>query len=114
MVQGGIKTFPQQNCLINWKPEENASRNLRKKDKLSQREIAEKLNIVQQTYAGYENGHHEPSLDLLIQIADFHKVTLDYISGRVFDDWLPAPFTNMKENGQSQNGGLSEIMERPP
>jgi len=76
-------------------------RYLRKKANLSQREIAERLNIVQQTYAGYENGHHEPSIDILIQLADFHKVTLDYISGRIFDDWIPEPFSHMKTEEQA-------------
>jgi len=73
-------------------------RYLRKKAGLSQREIAETLGIVQQTYAGYENGHHEPSMDILVQLANFYKVTLDYISGRVFDDWLMEPFSRMQDN----------------
>jgi len=76
-------------------------RYLRKKEGATQREIASKLKIVQQTYAGYENGHHEPTLDILIQLADHYGVTLDYISGRIFDDWkLFDPFSQMDEYGE--------------
>lgn len=77
-------------------------RNLRKTANLTQREMAEKVHIVQSTYAGYENGHHQPDIEVLIQLAKFHGVTLDYITGRVFDDWIIEPFFNMKEEGQCQ------------
>ncbi|MDR1408830.1 MAG: helix-turn-helix domain-containing protein [Oscillospiraceae bacterium] len=82
-------------------------RYLRKKNGLKQKDIATKLGIVQQTYAGYENGWHEPNLDILIQLANFHGVTLDYISGRLFDEWLIEPFFNLKENNQS----MTDIFE---
>jgi transcriptional regulator with XRE-family HTH domain len=84
-------------------------RYLRKKVKLSQKELAEKISIAQPTYAGYENGHHEPSLDILIQLAKFHGVTLDYLSGRLFDEWLIEPFSNMKEEEQSQTELLEHV-----
>ena len=76
-------------------------RYLRKKNGTTQREIAEILGVVQQTYAGYENGHHEPSIDFLIQLANHYGVSLDYISGRVFDNWMVEPFQHMKTNAQA-------------
>jgi len=76
-------------------------RYLRKEAGLTQREVADKLKIVQQTYAGYENGHHEPNLDLLIQLANHYGVTLDFISGRVFDDWIIQPFSFISEGKDS-------------
>jgi len=66
-------------------------RYLRKKEKLSQKDIADKLNIAQQTYATYENGHYEPNIFYLIQLANFYKVTLDFISGRLYEDWFIEP-----------------------
>ena len=74
-------------------------RYLRKKAGLSQKQVAEQLNIVQSTYAGYENGHHEPNLDTLILLAYAYGVSLDFISGRVFIDWLPDPFEQMRYYG---------------
>ena len=82
-------------------------RYLRKKTNLNQKGIAEKLNIAQQTYAGYENGQHEPSIDILIQIADFHNVTLDFLSGHIFDEWIIETFSHIKENG---DGHLTDLI----
>ena len=50
-------------------------RYLRKKDGTTQGQIAKILGVVQQTYAGYENGHHEPSIDFLIQLANYYSVS---------------------------------------
>ena len=45
----------------------------------TQTEIAKCLNIPQTTYSNYENGISEPSIKKLIEIADFYKVSLDYL-----------------------------------
>ena len=34
------------------------------------------------TYSRYENGNRSPSLDLLVKLADYFDVTLDYLLGR--------------------------------
>ena len=59
---------------------------LRNEVGLKQKDIAEKVGIAQQTYAGYESGRHEPSLDLAIRLAEEYGVTLDFIAGRYSDD----------------------------
>ena len=59
-------------------------RQLRKNTKATQNEIATKIGIAQQTYQGYESGKHEPSIELIIRLADIYEVTLDYITGRHF------------------------------
>jgi len=87
-------------------------RYLRKKAGLSQKQIAEKLNIVQSTYAGYENGHHEPIIDFLIQLAEFHGVTLDFISGHVFDGWLVTPFKAYSKEDYQSIDDLHEHAQR--
>lgn len=55
---------------------------LRKEKKLSQKEIAEKMNISQRAYAHYEKGDREPSIETMIRLADYYKVSLDYLTGR--------------------------------
>lgn len=55
---------------------------LRKEQRLTQKEVAENLGIAQQTYAGYESGKHEPSIEIAIRISDFYGLSLDYITGR--------------------------------
>ncbi len=49
---------------------------------ITQIEIAEKLGINRVTYTGYENGKHQPSLDILIKIADYFQTSTDYLLGR--------------------------------
>lgn len=56
---------------------------LRKKRKLTQKELADKLGIARTTYSGYENGNREPDFDTVQKLADFFGVSIDYLVGRV-------------------------------
>ncbi len=49
---------------------------------MTQQETATAIGIAQTTYAGYETGRHEPSIEILIRLADIYKVSMDYITGR--------------------------------
>lgn len=60
----------------------NILRYLRKRQKITQTDISKQIGIAQQTYAGYENGKHEPSIEIIIRLADFYDVSMDYITGR--------------------------------
>lgn len=53
-------------------------RNLKK---LSQEEMAEKLDISRPAYTGYETGRRKPSLDMLYKISDILEVSIDDLSG---------------------------------
>ena len=55
---------------------------LRKNKNLSQGEIGKLLNVAQTTYAGYELGKAEPTIDTLCKLADIYDVSLDYLVGR--------------------------------
>lgn len=48
---------------------------------LTQKQLAEKLNIRQQSYARYENGEGEPNLETLVVIANIFDVPVDYLLG---------------------------------
>ena len=52
---------------------------LREQKGLSQYEIAPLLNIKRATYANYETGKTQPTIEILCQIADFYGVSLDYL-----------------------------------
>lgn len=60
-------------------------RELRKEKGLTQTEISKILNISQVTYSQYEREKREPGIKTLIKLADFYKVSLDYITGRYKD-----------------------------
>ena len=47
-----------------------------------QREVAEHLGIKPRSYQAYEGGTREPSIDMLIALADYFDVSLDYLTGR--------------------------------
>lgn len=55
---------------------------LRVRNKLSQQQVADILEIKQQQYQRYESGAREIPVHLLIKLADFYGVSLDYIAGR--------------------------------
>ena len=52
---------------------------LREENGLTQQAVAEFLNVKQNTYSQYETEKRQLSIDLLIKLAKFYKVTTDYI-----------------------------------
>ena len=56
-------------------------RALRRKKKLSQTQVAARLNLSKASVSGYENNTKTPSLDVLIQLSIFYGVTTDYLLG---------------------------------
>ena len=57
-------------------------RDLREDHYKTQREIAEILNMQLTVYQRYERGERELPLWAAIKLADYYKVTLDYLVGR--------------------------------
>lgn len=49
---------------------------------LTQDELADKIHVARSTISGYENGTSQPSYSVLLQLADFFGVSLDYLFGR--------------------------------
>ena len=54
----------------------------RKERDLSQREVAIYCDISERAYQNYEIMRREPKLEILIKIADYFGVSLDYLVGR--------------------------------
>ncbi len=57
-------------------------KNLRIDNDLYQKEVANILKITRQQYALYESGKRDIPVDLLIKLADFYGVSVDYILER--------------------------------
>lgn len=57
-------------------------RDLREDADLTQSEISRKLNISQRAYSHYENGTRDIPTNILIALADFHQVSVDYLLNR--------------------------------
>ena len=58
---------------------------LRTDSDVKQRELAEYLSVRQGTYSDYETGKINVPIEALIRLADFYKVSLDYLVGRSND-----------------------------
>lgn len=54
-------------------------KDLREDSDLTQQIIADFLNIKQNTYCQYERGLRQIPIDLLIRLAVFYNVSVDYI-----------------------------------
>ncbi|CUA79146.1 helix-turn-helix domain-containing protein [Anoxybacillus suryakundensis] len=54
---------------------------LRKKKQWSLQYIADQLNIAKSTYAGYESGYRQPSLEAVKELAVLFGTTTDYLLG---------------------------------
>ena len=57
-------------------------RNLRENNGLTQLELSKQLNVSNTTLSQYESGQRIPSDDIKIKIAEFFKVSVDYLLGQ--------------------------------
>ena len=57
-------------------------RDLREDRDLKQRELAEYLNCSQRTNSNYELGQRDLPTDVLIKLANFYDVSIDYLLGQ--------------------------------
>lgn len=60
----------------------NRIKYLRENRNITQRELANILNIANSTMSQYESDIRVPSDDIKIKIADYFNVTVDYLLGR--------------------------------
>lgn len=61
----------------------------RKKGGYTQRQVAIYSDITEHAYQNYEVGRQEPKLSIIMRIAEFYKVSIDYLVGLTDD---PTPY----------------------
>lgn len=66
---------------------------LRTNNNMTQGDLGKLLNVTQSTIAYYESGKKQPSLETLIVIADYFRVSVDYLLDRMNLDTSPTPQT---------------------
>lgn len=71
----------------------NRIKNLRIDNDLTQSQLSEVLHISQVAYSYYEIGKRSIPIEILIKLADFYNVSIDYILNR----------TNIKEINKSKD-----------
>ena len=57
-------------------------RNLREDSDLTQQQVGKAINMPQRTYAYYESGQRMVPPHVLCALADYYKVSVDFILGR--------------------------------
>ncbi len=63
---------------------------LREDKGLMQQDVCTALEIEQSTLANYENNRRIPKIDLLISIANYYGVSIDYLLGRTDTPFVDA------------------------
>ncbi len=58
---------------------------IKNEKKLMQKDIATGIGVHIRTYQYYEKGQKKPTLSVLIALADYFDVSLDYLVGRSDD-----------------------------
>jgi len=56
-------------------------RDLREDNDIKQKTVADYLGVSQQTYSNYENGHREIPIWVVVKLAQYYKVSTDYMLG---------------------------------
>lgn len=59
--------------------------NIRRSKGFTQKQVADGIGISEVGLQNYENGRRKPAFDILISLADFYDVSLDYLVGRSDD-----------------------------
>lgn len=80
---------------------------LRETRRLSQSEVAERLNVTRSTVSGYECNTITPSLEQLVKLALLYNTSLDYIMG--MDN---RSFFYLDELSKSQQKTVLDIVNR--
>lgn len=55
---------------------------LRKEKKITQKQLAIELNLSEVGIQNYEGGRRKPAYDVLIALAEYFQVSIDYLVGR--------------------------------
>lgn len=80
----------------------NRIKQLREENKITQIQLAKKLNKTQQTVSLYENGTNEPDLDGYIIMSKLFNCSVEYIAGRSDE----RQYINIDNVKFANNGGL--------
>lgn len=100
----------------------------RKRKRLTQEELAKRVNTTKATISNYENGHSTPSNDMLLLLADVLETSTDYLLGREekktstqddsaeFEAWVNDPevdkfYREFKESPEERKKALLAVWE---
>ena len=56
----------------------------RKMYNMTQKQVADKLYVIESCYANWEQGRTEPNISMLRQLGEIFNVSVDYLLGREY------------------------------
>ena len=83
-------------------------KNSRHRANLSRGQVAEQVGITSSTLADYEIGHRQPSLPVLVSLADIYGVTTDFLLGR--DKTAPPCLLDITGLNEEQIDALRHVL----
>ncbi|QDA74593.1 XRE family transcriptional regulator [Listeria seeligeri] len=84
----------------------------RKVRKLTQEDLAKRVNTSKATISNYENKYSSPSAEMIILLANALDVTTDYLLGKS-DSMYPEQIKKLVEN-KELNAWLYDLIENKP
>ena len=84
---------------------------LRENKQLKQTEVAKLLNIGAVTYNRYEKGEREPDHNMLVRLATFFNVSVDYLLGINDIPNIAEKYSNEKNNSDELNTDEQELIQ---
>lgn len=88
-------------------------RELRQEEKLTQKGLAQKINVTPGTISNYEKGTYYPDVPKLLALADFFHVTVDYILGRCKQNISPEVFSEAVTDTKSVGEFIQGLQRLP-
>ncbi len=76
------------------------------------KKLGEAMNLGESTISQYESGNREPSFDILIRIADYFNVSIDYLLGRSESSAVTTPQAVSQINYETT--AILELLEKLP
>lgn len=76
---------------------------VRRANKLSQIEVATKLNVTKQSVANWENGNVMPSIDMLIKISTEFNISADFLLGLNSRKFIDVTSLSLEETAHIQS-----------
>lgn len=86
---------------------------LRSEQKITQKELAKLIGYGQSTVAAWETSTREPNIQQLLKVAEYFKVSIDYLLGNN-DNRLIAKNPNMMEVYPNEREMIKKYRQMPP
>jgi len=85
---------------------------LRKRHKLTQKDIANYLGMTESGYGYYEQGRNEPSIETLQKLAVKYNVSISYLTGEEYDG-KKALVADQEELTEEEFNFIKELKKHP-